>query len=118
MASIDSPLAMPVSGAGRKRVPAVDNALAILLHLRDGRNAPCTLSEIARATSINLSTCFNLSKTVEAALALRYDEVTRTDQLDPLRGELGRLVDDHLPSTARSCWWHGSSRSAPGWAAS
>ena len=80
---------------GRKPVPAVRNAVAILEHLRDGQNTPRSLTEIARATSINLSTCFNLLKTLEAARALRYDEVTRTYQLGPLLGELGRLVDDH-----------------------
>ena len=78
----------------RNTVPAVRNALVVLEHLRDRQNAPRSLTEIARSTSMNLSTCFNLLKTLEAARAVRYDEVTRTYQLGSLLGELGRLVDD------------------------
>jgi DNA-binding IclR family transcriptional regulator len=39
-----------------KSVPAIRNALAILEFLRVRGNEPATLSEIARATSINIST--------------------------------------------------------------
>ena len=75
-------------------MPAVRNAIAILEHLRDGQNVRRGLTEIARAASIDLSTCFILLKTPEAVRALRYDEAARTYQLGPLLAELGRLVDD------------------------
>lgn len=77
-----------------KPVPAANNAIAVLEHLKSAGNAPRGLSEIARATSINLSTCFNLLKTLEASRALAYDPTAKTYRLGPLLGELGHLVDD------------------------
>jgi DNA-binding IclR family transcriptional regulator len=76
-----------------KSVPAVRNALAILEFLRVRGNEPATLSEIARATSINLSTCFNLLKTLESGRVIAADPSTKTYCLGLYLAELGSLVD-------------------------
>lgn len=76
-----------------KSVPAVRNALAILEFLRGRGNEPATLSEIARATSINVSTCFNLLKTLEAGRMIAADPSTKTYCLGLYLAELGSLVD-------------------------
>jgi DNA-binding IclR family transcriptional regulator len=76
-----------------KSVPAIRNALAILEFLRVRGNEPATLSEIARATSINISTCFNLLKTLEAGRMIAADPSTKTYCLGLYLAELGSLVD-------------------------
>lgn len=76
----------------RKGVPAVRSALAILEHLRMGRNEPRTLSQITRATSMNVSTCFNVLKTLEDGQMLSFDPRTKTYRLGLYLGELGQLV--------------------------
>lgn len=76
-----------------KRVPAIRNALAILEFLRVRGNEPATLSEIARATSINVSTCFNLLKTMEGGRMIAADPSTKTYRLGMYLAELGSLVD-------------------------
>jgi DNA-binding IclR family transcriptional regulator len=76
-----------------KSVPAVRNALAILEFLRVRGNEPATLSEIARATSINVSTCFNLLKTLEGGRVIAADPSTKTYCLGLYLAELGSLVD-------------------------
>ncbi|HEX6471230.1 MAG TPA: IclR family transcriptional regulator [Streptosporangiaceae bacterium] len=76
-----------------KSVPAVRNALAILEFLRVRGNEPATLSEIARATSINLSTCYNLLKTLEGGRVIAADPSTKTYRLGLYLAELGSLVD-------------------------
>ena len=76
-----------------KSVPAIRNALAILEFLRVRGNEPATLSEIARATSINVSTCFNLLKTLEAGRMIAADSSTKTYRLGLYLAELGSLVD-------------------------
>jgi DNA-binding IclR family transcriptional regulator len=76
-----------------KSVPAIRNALAILEFLRVRGNEPATLSEIARATSINVSTCFNLLKTLEAGRVIAADPATKTYCLGLYLAELGSLVD-------------------------
>jgi DNA-binding IclR family transcriptional regulator len=76
-----------------KSVPAIRNALAILEFLRVRGNEPATLSEIARATSINVSTCFNLLKTLEAGRVIAADPATKTYRLGLYLADLGSLVD-------------------------
>lgn len=76
-----------------KSVPAIRNALAILEFFRVRGNEPATLSEIARATSINVSTCFNLLKTLEAGRMIAADPPTKTYRLGLYLAELGSLVD-------------------------
>ena len=68
------------------------NALAILDHLLEVKNSPCTVSEIARATSINLSTCFNVLKTLEDGRVVSFDPATKAYRLGPYLGALGNLV--------------------------
>lgn len=76
-----------------KSVPAIRNALAILEFLRVRGNEPATLSEIARATSINVSTCFNVLKTLEGGRIIAADPATKTYCLGLYLAELGSLVD-------------------------
>ncbi len=76
-----------------KSVPAIRNALAILEFLRVRGNEPATLSEIARATSINVSTCFNLLKTLETGRVIAGEPSTKTYRLGLYLAELGSLVD-------------------------
>ena len=78
-----------------KTVPAVRNALAILEYLRAAGNEPRTMSEIARATSINTSTCFNILKTLHVGGVLSLDPSTKTYRLGLYLAELGALVDEH-----------------------
>jgi IclR family transcriptional regulator, acetate operon repressor len=79
--------------AAGKSVPAIRNALAILEFLRVRGNEPATLSEIARATSINVSTCYNLLKTLEGGRMIAADPSTKTYCLGMYLAELGSLVD-------------------------
>lgn len=87
-----------MSEKSRKGVPAVRNTLAILEYLRAGGNEPKTLSEIARATSINVSTCFNVLKTLEDGKVIVSDPATKTYRLGPYLAELGSLVDEFRQS--------------------
>lgn len=80
--------------APQKRVPAVTNAVAVLEFLRVRDNEPQTLSDIARATSINMSTCFNILKTLEDGQILAFDPSTKTYRLGLYLAELGALVDE------------------------
>lgn len=82
----------------QKRVPAVQNALAILELLRVGRNEPQSLSAIARATGINTSTCFNILKTLESGNVVSFHANTKTYQLGLYLAELGLLVDEDRES--------------------
>lgn len=77
-----------------KSVPAVRNALAILEYLREAGNEPRTMSEIARATSINTSTCFNILRTLHVGGVLSLDPSTKTYRLGMYLAELGSLVDE------------------------
>ncbi|MGH8867774.1 MAG: IclR family transcriptional regulator [Actinomycetes bacterium] len=80
-------------GPTPKRVPAVQNALAVLEHLRSVHNEPRTLSEIARATDLNVSTCFNLLKTLEDGLVVSFDPARKSYRLGLRLAELGAMVD-------------------------
>jgi IclR family acetate operon transcriptional repressor len=82
-----------VSEAPKKRVPAVANALAILEHLHATGNEPLSLSEIARATAMNVSTCFNILKTLEDGHVIAFDPASKTYQLGLHLAELGAVVD-------------------------
>jgi IclR family acetate operon transcriptional repressor len=76
-----------------KSVPAIRYTLAILEFFRVRGNEPATLSEIARATSINVSTCFNLLKTLEVGRVIVAHPPNKTYQLGMYLAELGSLVD-------------------------
>ena len=78
---------------GPKRVPAVQNALAILEFLRSVDNQPMTLSAIARGAGLNVSTCFNILKTLEDGLVVTLDPVGKTYRLGLRLAEFGSLVD-------------------------
>lgn len=82
-----------MAGQSGKSVPAIRHALAILEFLRVRGNEPATLSEIARATSINVSTCFNLLKTLETGRVIAADPGAKTYCLGLYLAELGSLVD-------------------------
>jgi DNA-binding IclR family transcriptional regulator len=74
-------------------VPAVQSALAILEFLRSVGNEPMTLSAIARGTGLNVSTCFNILKTLEEGLVVALDPAAKTYRLGLRLAEFGRLVD-------------------------
>jgi DNA-binding IclR family transcriptional regulator len=78
----------------QKRVPAVANALAILELLRGKGNEPQTLSHIARGTAMNVSTCFNILKTLEDGQVVTFDADTKSYRLGLYLAELGALVDE------------------------
>lgn len=82
----------------KKRVPAVVNALAILEHFRERDNEPATLSDIARGTSMNVSTCFNILKTLADGHVVTFDAGAKTYQLGRYLAELGALVDEQRQS--------------------
>jgi DNA-binding IclR family transcriptional regulator len=79
--------------AAPKRVPAVQNALAILDFLSSTGNEPKTVSEIARSTRLNVSTCFNIMKTLEDGLVIAFDPERKTYRLGLRLVELGAMVD-------------------------
>jgi IclR family transcriptional regulator, KDG regulon repressor len=83
----------PVSSAAPKRVPAVQNALAILEFLRSVDNEPRTVSEIARGAGLNVSTCFNILKTLEDGLVIAFDPAQKTYRLGLRLAEFATLVD-------------------------
>jgi IclR family transcriptional regulator, KDG regulon repressor len=74
-------------------VPAVQSALAILEFLRSVDNEPMTLSAIARGAGLNVSTCFNILKTLEDGLVVAYEPGSKTYRLGLRLAEFGRLVD-------------------------
>jgi DNA-binding IclR family transcriptional regulator len=82
----------------QKRVPAVANALALLEALRVAGNEPRSLSELARTTSMNVSTCFNILKTLEDRHVVTFDPSTKTYRLGLYLAELGALVDEQRQS--------------------
>jgi DNA-binding IclR family transcriptional regulator len=71
----------------------VQNALAILEFLRSVGNQPMTLSAIARGTGLNVSTCFNILKTLEDGLVVTLDPASKTYRLGLRLAEFGSLVD-------------------------
>ena len=71
----------------------MQNALAILEFLRSVGNQPMTLSAIARGTGLNVSTCFNILKTLEDGLVVTLDPGSKTYRLGLRLAEFGSLVD-------------------------
>jgi DNA-binding IclR family transcriptional regulator len=80
------------STAARKPVPAVQSVLDIFEYLGSVGNEPQTLSEICRSTSINLSTCFNILKTLESGRLISFNPLQKTYQLGFHLAELGAMV--------------------------
>lgn len=71
----------------------MQNALAILEFLRSVDNQPMTLSAIARGADLNVSTCFNILKTLEDGLVVAHDPGNKTYRLGLRLAEFGSLVD-------------------------
>lgn len=69
------------------------SALAVLEFLREVENEPRTVSEIARATGINVSTCFNILKTLEEGQVITFDPAQKTYRLGLRLAELASVVD-------------------------
>jgi DNA-binding IclR family transcriptional regulator len=106
-------------GAG---VPAVVRTIDILEYLAGTGNTPATATEIAKATGINVSTCFNIlrtlstaryilfeprSKTYELGISLRIlaDSIDRNDQVNRLaRQEAQKFARDNQLTTMLFCW--------------
>ena len=91
-----------MTAAPRKPVPAVLSVLAIFEYLRSVDNEPQRLSDIARGTDINLSTCFNVLKTLEAGGLISFDAGQKTYQLGLRLAELGSMVDGRRQSQQRA----------------
>ena len=66
----------------------MQSALAILEFLRSVDNEPMTLSAIARGTGLNVSTCFNILKTLET----EQHEVV----IDPAIAARGRIAVERM----------------------
>ena len=77
----------------RKLVPAVRQVLAIFDFLRQVDNKPQSLSSIARGAELNVSTCFNVLKTLETGHLIAFDPSTKEYRLGMGLGELGSLAD-------------------------
>lgn len=88
-----------MSGTARKRVPAVRNALAILEFLRRIGNEPHTVSEIARGAELNVSTCFNILKTLEDEQVIAFDPAQKTYRLGMRLAEFAAVVDGQEQTT-------------------
>lgn len=78
----------------RPGVPAVRNALALLDVLRAGGNEPRTMSELARATGMNSSTCFNILKTLEQGGVIAHDSAAKTYRLGLRLVDYASVVGD------------------------
>jgi DNA-binding IclR family transcriptional regulator len=79
--------------ATRKPVPAVQHVLEIFQYLQETGNKPQALSSIARGAGLNVSTCFNVLKTLLNGDLIAFDPATKEYQLGPRLAELGALVD-------------------------
>jgi DNA-binding IclR family transcriptional regulator len=94
-----------------KYVGAVENAVTILRQLSE-QGAPAGAAAIARATGLNVSTAFNILRTLAKEGLVAFDPADKTyrmglgvlefsapllgaDQADLIRPELSRLSDDH-----------------------
>ncbi len=76
-------------------VPAVANAIAILGYLEENGNRPATMSDIARACHMNVSTCFNILRTLRGARYVGYDPETRRYDLGMAIADLASQVNVH-----------------------
>lgn len=82
-----------IENPDRKPVPAVRHAIDILDYLRSVANVPQSLSEIARGTRMNVSTCFNVLKTLETGHLISFDPDAKEYSLGVRLAELGALAD-------------------------
>ena len=71
----------------------MERAVAILTYLGTEHNSPATATEIARALSMNTSTCFSTLKTLTAARFLGFDLRSKTYELGLALPELAATVD-------------------------
>ena len=78
---------------GRKPVPAVQHVLEIFEFLREAENTPQSLTSIARGAELNVSTCFNVLKTLESGGLIAFDPDTKEYRLGMRLAELGGLAD-------------------------
>jgi DNA-binding IclR family transcriptional regulator len=76
-------------------VPAVANAIAILGYLEENGNRPATMSDIARACHMNVSTCFNILRTLREARYVGYDPETRRYDIGMAIADLALQVNVH-----------------------
>lgn len=77
----------------------MQNALAILEFLRRTGNEPKTVSEIARGAELNVSTCFNILKTLEDGQVIAFDPVQKTYRLGLRLAELASVIDGRGQTT-------------------
>lgn len=82
-----------MTGPARKPVPAVQRVIAIFDYLRSVGGTPQSLSSIARGAQVNVSTCFNALKTLEAGHLIAFDPATKEYRLGLRLAELGALAD-------------------------
>src|SRR4051812_30928100 len=80
-----------------KQVPAVDKALRILAELAARPSEPLTLSELARAAEINLSTCHSIVMSLTDASYLLRHEPSKTYTLGPAVVEVGTAALQQYP---------------------
>jgi DNA-binding IclR family transcriptional regulator len=82
----------------RKLVPAVRHVLEIFDFLRESDNTPQSLTSIARGAGVNVSTCFNVLKTLESGGLIAFDPDTKEYRLGLRLAELGGLADGRAQS--------------------
>lgn len=77
----------------------MQNALAILEFLRRIGNEPKTVSEIARGAKLNVSTCFNILKTLEDGQVIAFDPAQKTYRLGLRLTEFAAVIDGREQAT-------------------
>lgn len=82
-----------MTSTNRKPVPAVKQVLQIFEFLRTVKNKPQSLSSIAQGAELNVSTCFNILKTLESGQLVAFDPDTKEYRLGLRLAELGVLAD-------------------------
>lgn len=82
-----------MTDATRKPVPAVQHVLEIFRYLQETGNKPQSLSRIARGAGLNVSTCFNVLKTLMNGHLIAFDATTKEYRLGVGLAELGAMVD-------------------------
>lgn len=74
-------------------VPAVRHAIAIMRFFQERGNEPASMTEIARGTAVNPSTCFNILKTLESGRLIAFDNASKDYHLGLGLLELAASVD-------------------------
>jgi DNA-binding IclR family transcriptional regulator len=90
---------MEKTSRGNKRkysVPAVDIAFKILTLLSRKNYRKSKLSEIAKALSLNPTTCFRILYQLDELSIVSYDQVTKEYTLGPYLLVLGERAKEHL----------------------